>query len=240
MMISEGEAEFWRQTQDIIHLIGICGSGKTTLAHQLADRCTRYGGRAISTIDYDPHISDHERSEERAFNRELDRLNSEAKGRDPLIHQQIVARSLQQIVAWKQSHANIVLVDRWYESYDGLPECCMDQIEAAIQDSGFRLCRILLVVAEDLSAYGECEIRRRLLHTKEHRPESWWKTGPDSLNQWVREECDYQEQYRQFCRNRSKGVHLLMTLTTKMEWNDYENRIVDSLIYGRPVTEGQI
>ena len=222
------EADYWPRARDIVHFVGVCGAGKSTLASRLAKRCVTFGGKATGTIDYDPHTSDHERADERAFSRELDRRNNAAGGHDPAIHREIVAQSLARLDAWKRLDTNVVLVDRWYESYDHLPRNYLTEIETAIAASGFHFRRILLLVADGIQGDEEGPMRQRLLHTKANRPESWWATGPVTLDDWVREECAYQDDYRHFCE---QSRFPTMTLcTTAMAWEGYEDKIVDALL----------
>lgn len=228
---SSPEAAYWANARDILHFIGINGAGKTTLSNRLATRCESFGSNAIRTIDYHPHIPDHQHPDDRAFSRELDRLNNEAGRCDPNIHQRIIAHSLAQIDRWKASNANVVVADRWYESYDGLPAVCMDEIEAAIKASGFRLVRIFLLVSPGLGDDDYSTIKHRLQQTKAQRGESWC-TGQD-LEVLVREEMDYQEEYRQFCLNRAGKAPLLARTTTRMQWDEYENWITNSLMHNQ-------
>lgn len=225
------ETEFWPQSRDILHFIGINGAGKSTLSNRMAARCERFGGKAIRTIDYHPHIPDNQHPDDRAFSRELDRLNNEAGRNNFNIHRQIVENSLAQIERWKASDANLVVADRWYESYDGLPSACMDEIEAGIKASGFRLVRIFLLVSQGLGYDSYPIIKARLQHTQTQRGESW--CDGKKLEEMVREEMDYQEEYRQFCVNRAGKVPLLARTTTKMSWDEYENWIVDSLMHNQ-------
>lgn len=223
------ESTFWTNTRDILHFIGINGAGKTTLSNRLATRCERFGGKAIRTIDYHPHIPDNEHPDDRAFSRELDRLNNESGRNDSSIHQQIVKHSLAQIERWKTSDANVVVADRWYESYDGLPSACMDEIEAAIKASGFRLVRIFLLVSQGLGDDAYSTVKHRLQQTKAQRCESW--CAEQDLEDLVREEMSYQEEYRQFCLSRAGKAPLLARTTTWMQWDEYENWIADSLMH---------
>lgn len=225
------EKELWTEGRNILHFIGINGAGKTTLSNRLATRCELFGGKAIRTIDYHPHIPDHEHPDDRAFSRELDRLNNEAGRSDSNIHQQIVKHSLAQIERWKASDANVVVADRWYESYDGLPSACMDEIEDAIKTSGFRLVRVFLLVSQGLGDDSYPVMKARLQQTQTQRGESW-EVGL-GLEELVREEMDYQEEYRQFCLSRAGNAPLLARTTTLMAWDEYENWIADSLMHNK-------
>lgn len=230
-IINPVESAYWNSARVILHFIGINGAGKTTLSNRMATRCERFGGKAIRTIDYHPHIPDNEHPDDRAFSRELDRLNNEAGRSDSNIHQRIVTHSLAQIERWKASDANVVVEDRWYESYDGLPSVCMDEIESAIKASGFRLVRIFLLVSQGLGDDACSVIKTRLQNTKTQRGESW-VAGQD-IEELVREEIAYQEEYRQFCLSRAGKTPLLARTTTKMAWDEYEDWIADSLVHNK-------
>jgi putative protein kinase ArgK-like GTPase of G3E family len=52
------EHEFWSGARDIVHFVGICGAGKSTMSSRLATRITSHGGKVLGTIDYDPHTPD--------------------------------------------------------------------------------------------------------------------------------------------------------------------------------------
>lgn len=227
------ESAYWPQARDILHFVGICGAGKTTLANRLGRRCASHGGKVIGTIDWCPHTPDVERASERAFSRELDRLNN-ASGANSSVHQQIMGHSLALIESWKASDANLVLVDRWYESYDHLPRACVEEIEAAIEGSGFLFRHVLLLVeggpnfTPPSPGRDVDSIRQRLIHTKAHRPDTWWATGPTSLDAWVQEEYAYQDSYRQFCK---KSRFKTFSLNTReMFWDHDEMLIVSDLL----------
>lgn len=225
------EPELWPAARDIIHFMGICGAGKSTLSSRLAARVTQFGGKAVGTIEYDPHTPDHLRANERAFSRELDQLNIAAGYTNPAIHERIVDHTLSMLEQWARSDANVVLVDRWYESYDGLPAEHVACIEAAIQSSGFRVHHVMLVVAKDVLSNDEEVVRKRMLHTKGNRPDEWWASGPDSLDTWVREEQEYQDEYRSFIY---RSPFRFFTFTTRdMNWSDYEQWIADYMIRDR-------
>ncbi|CAE6873103.1 hypothetical protein R69746_08574 [Paraburkholderia aspalathi] len=198
------EPELWRSARDIVHFVGICGAGKSTMTSRLATRIATHGGKAIGTIDYDPHTPDHQRAEDRAFNRALDLRNIAAGFTDPEVHDAIVEHTLATLTRWVNSDANVVLVDRWYESYDQLPPEHVKYIETAIESSGFRVHRVLLAVSDSVFGNEDAAIRTRLLHTKGTRPASWWESGPGLLDEWVREEQACQDFYRVFV-NRHRG-----------------------------------
>lgn len=225
------ESELWRTSRDIVHFVGICGAGKSTLCGNLARRIEGYGGKVIGTIDYDPHTPDSERAAARAFHRELDQRNIAAGCVDPDVHEAIVKHTLATLTQWVESDANVVLVDRWYESYDLLPSEHISYIEAAIRSSGFRVHHVLLVVANSIFGNDQASIRARLLHTKGTRPASWWETGPGSLELWVQDEQGCQDAYRLFVHRSPFGS--LEINTSGMDWSAYGDQIASSLIQGR-------
>ena len=225
------ESELWRTSRDIVHFVGICGAGKSTMCADLARRIEGHGGKVIGTIDYDPHTPDHEAAAEHAFSRELDQRNIAASCLDPAVHEAIVRHTLATLTRWVESDANVVLVDRWYESYDLLPPEHVSYIEAAIRSSGFRVHHVLLVVANSIFGNDLEPIRARLLHTKGTRPASWWNSGPASLDAWAREEQACQDAYRVFVHRSPFGSLEINTLG--MDWPEYEDEIVSSLIQRR-------
>jgi len=225
------EAELWTKARDILHFVGICGAGKSTLSSRLAVRIANHGGKVIGTIDFDPHTPDTDRSAERAFSRALDQRNIKTSYSDPAVHQEIVDHTLGMLTRWTESDANVVMVDRWYESYDNLPREHVKYIEAAIQSSGFRVHHVLLRVEDKPLGNAENAIRERLLHTKGTRPGTWWDSGPDSLEAWVKAEQAYQDEYDVFLQ-RSPFMSSWVR-TTEMDWDRYEDDIVHGLIYRR-------
>lgn len=144
------------------------------------------------------------------------------------IHREIVDHSLALLDAWRRSDVNVVLVDRWYESYDHLPRDYQSEIETAIAASGFRLRRFLLLVTDNIRGDEEGAMRERMLHTKANRSEAWWATGPSTINDWVREECAYQDEYRQFSeQSRFPAMNIC---TSTMAWDEYETEIANALL----------
>ncbi|WP_207002611.1 hypothetical protein [Trinickia mobilis] len=225
------ETEFWNSSRDIVHFVGICGAGKSTLSNRLAARIATHGGKVIGTVDYDPHTPDTDRAAERAFSRDLDRRNIAAGCTDPAVHQEIVDHTLATLTRWMDSDANVVLVDRWYESYDLLPADHIKYIEAAISSSGFRVHHVLLLVEGKPLGNEDWVIRDRLLHTKGTRPAEWWSGGPGDLEVFVKEEQAYQEEYGAFLAR--SPFNSMWVRTTEMEWERYEQDIVQGLIYER-------
>lgn len=216
----------WRHGREIIHFVGMCGAGKTTLSNRLAKRCAGVGGQAIGTIDWDPHIPDATQESSRAFSRELDRLNTQAGGSNPLVHQQIVAHTLESIASWTRSKANFVFVDRWYESYDNLPPAARNEIEAAVQKSGFKMRHVLLTVEDTPEA-----VRARMFHTKANRTPEWWATGPDSLDEWTQSELACQREYRSFCQ--ASPFPSWEYDTSEMQWGKLERAIAFDILLDR-------
>jgi|GEM_PF-4124456 len=228
--VSAGESHFWKNVRVVVHLVGICGAGKSTLCKRLADRVVRHGGKVIGTIDYDPHTPDHQRTNERAFSRELDRRNIEANFLDPVVHRDIVAHTMTMLGSWMASDANVVLVDRWYESYDRLPAEHIACIEDTIRGSGFQMRHFFLVVgkdSDDRESNDADAIRERLLHAKGTRPASWWESGPDTLEEFVRGEQQCQQDYRAFVERVAFPSATMST--AEMNWKKYEDAIVDTL-----------
>lgn len=225
------EDEFWNSSRDIVHFVGICGAGKSTLSSRLAARIARHGAKVIGTIDYDPHTPDTDRAAERAFSRDLDRRNIAADCADPVVHQAIVDHTLDTLTRWMNSDANVVLVDRWYESYDRLPPEHIQYIEAAISSSGFRVHHVLLLIEDKPLGNEDWVIRDRLLHTKGTRPAEWWSNGPGDIEVFVKEEQAYQEQYGAFLAR--SPFDSMWVRTTEMEWERYEQDIVQGLTYRR-------
>lgn len=221
-----GEFALWSRARQIIHFVGVCGAGKTTLANRLAARCSSHGGKAIGTLDWDPHTADGERQTDRAFSREFDRISNE--GNDPDIHDKIVQHSLGLIDTWKRSAANLVLVDRWYESYDNFPVDDVEQIERALADSGFRVTVVNLLVAVTNAGGTDFDsMCERISRTRASRPASWWTAGMGTLEEMAHSECAYQESYQDFCRRSPfSGIRIP---TNDMDWAAYEDTIVGSL-----------
>jgi energy-coupling factor transporter ATP-binding protein EcfA2 len=212
------ESNLWPGARDILHFVGVNGAGKSTLGKNIAGRCAAHGGKVI----FD--------SERRAYNAAFDRANA---GRtDSAIHRQVVDGALALINEWKRSDANVVIVDRWYESYDfQLPPACLEEIEAAIAASGFRMTLIHLVVGKDILSDDFATMSTRMTHTKANRPEAWWATGTGTFDERVQEECDYQSGYRRFCERAPFSTTTICT--TAMDWASYENAIVESVALGR-------
>jgi RimJ/RimL family protein N-acetyltransferase len=223
-----GEAEFWKTTRVIVHFVGVCGAGKSTLCKRLAERITQHGGKVIGTIDYDPHTPDYQRTNERAFSRELDLRNIDANFVDPDVHRDILVHTMGMLGSWMASDANVVLVDRWYESYDHLPTEHIESIEDTIRFSGFQMRHVFLVIANDRNGNDAESIHQRLLHTKGTRPDSWWNSGPDTIEEFVRGEQECQQTYRSFV-NRVEFPSVTMR-TVDMDWDEYEDEIVQSLM----------
>ena len=167
----------------ILHFVGICGAGKSTLCHNLEQKFQEHQINMMKTIDYDPNIPDHERINERAFNRKLDLLNNQHYGKNLFIQEQIIEHCLSTIKFWQQNDTKIVLVDRWYESYDYLSQKHIDSIEAAIQSSDFHLIHVFLKVSNDINSNDSNTIKQRILHTKNTRPLSWFNSVPN-IEQW--------------------------------------------------------
>jgi len=215
--IPQPAENYWAAARHILHFVGICGAGKSSLCATMAKLCESRGAKTVGTIDYDPHTPDDERAEDRAFSRELDRLNNEASRNDADVHRQIVQLCLAALARWRDSHANVVLVDRWYESYDDLPAACVQEIEDAIAASGFKMHHVLLLVGGPNEEDVADAIQRRLIATKQTRPDSWWPDYPARVAEFVGEEVAYQIEYSNFCK-RGKFPYIAVH-TDDMDWD---------------------
>lgn len=215
------EAAFWANARHILHFIGICGAGKTTLSRRLVERCRAHGGRAASTIDWDPHLPDGECLRERAFRRDLD-IALIANPMDKGVHRQIVAHSLDVVDGWRQSNFNLAVVDRFVESYDHLPAEAVLEIQNAMVASGYTVTNILLVVG-GLTVDQPSAILPRMLHTQAHRPADWWNSGPATADKWAEEEARCQISYRAYCWE--SPFETIIVDTTMMYWDWYEGQI---------------
>lgn len=204
----------------LIHFVGICGAGKSTLTTQLADAFRRQGLSVIATVDYDPNLPDHSYQEGRAFSRQLDAENNASPAGCPEL---IRAHTLSSMARWERSGVDVILVDRWYESYDNLPPALINDLEQEVV-SRFRVQRVLLTVEDDDVAQA---IRDRITHTKANRPEAWWQTGSAVLEDWVESELAYQRQYQNFC---SQSAVPCLTLNTRlMDWPAYVAQVLESV-----------
>lgn len=222
------EQDFWLHAKHIVHFIGPCGAGKTTMSTRMAERCRKYGGKAIGTVDWDPHIPDDQRAADRAFSRMLDQRNNAASGKDQAVHEDIVQYSLAMIASWERSDANLVLVDRWYESYDDFPFECATQINNALAKSGFTVTVVNLHISAPAGAGSDIDaMSTRLVQTRANRPESWWTSEMGTVVEMARAECAYQDSYREFCL-RSPFTDIQMP-TADMDWDSIEDTLVESL-----------
>lgn len=136
----------------ILHFVGICGSGKSTLCNSLIQFLEFENLRVIKTLDYDINIQDKDKQNERAFNRELDLLNNKYNGKNLYVQEKIVEHCLNLIRLWENAKADILLVDRWYESYDNLFPEHIITIEQAIKNSNLDMKHIFLKVAENIES----------------------------------------------------------------------------------------
>lgn len=231
--MSDHEAQSWRSLRGIVHFVGVCGAGKSTMQERLAQRIEQSGAVAIRTIDYDPRVSDDRRQEDRAFNRRLDAINNSAGREDGA--ELIVSHTLALLERWKSSNANVVLVDRWHESYDNLPVSDIKRLEEEISASGFQVRHVHLVVDGGPLGDEREALRERLLHTKRFRPRDWWESGPGSIDKFVEEEWRCQNEYAKFIE-RSPFASTRVR-TCDMDWGRIEEAIVQSLI-GIPEATG--
>lgn len=222
------EPQFWPAARHVLHFMGVCGAGKTTLSQRIADRCRRYGGIAVGTVDWDPHTADQDRIAERAFRRDLDQAMSAAPG-DTAVHDAVVEHSLSMVDRWRRTQANLIVVDRFIESYDHLEVVARARIQDALAAAGFSVLQVLLVVG-GLRVDRPHNMVRRLKDTRQHRPASWWATGPATIEMWAEEEASCQATYRAYC-----GGSIFRTLvidSTEMSWRLYEETIAHELVAG--------
>jgi thymidylate kinase len=229
--VSNSETNYWRNARHILAFTGICGTGKTTLSSKIVNRCRAHGAIASGTVDWDPHVPDHHRLTSRAFRRDLDL----AMIADPLntdIHRQIVDHSLRMIDEWKKLNANLIVVDRFVESYDYLPSTAVRAVQSALKSSGFTVSQVLLTIG----LYGDSHARiaDRLLQTKDHRPKEWWDSGPGDVEQFAAEEVKCQAAYRTYCAASPFATAVIDT--TKMEWDQYEQALVDQMMLDNEIT----
>jgi hypothetical protein len=219
------ESDFWPKARHVIHFMGICGAGKSTLSRRLADRCRRRGGQALGTMDWDPHVADQERVADRAFRRDLDQAMITAP-EDVSIHRDIVRHSLDVIEAWRATSANLIVIDRFIESYDHLGDADRRMVQDSLAEAGFTVTQVLLVVGGLRQTHRESVVRR-IEHTRRHRPEEWWSTGPATADLWAEEEIRCQCAYLDYCR--ASPFPTMIVDTTDMDWQLYEDTAVPCL-----------
>jgi hypothetical protein len=146
-------------------LMGVNGAGKTTLAPLIAQ-----------TLDV-PCILD---CEERAFSREL-AIGVDKS--DKQLHRRIVEHCKSMADAWKNDPADVVIVDRFYETYvteSGIGPTEINEIEEYIQSCGLHGLWINLVLPDDFEA-----MLARFMHTKNQRPDSWFDPSRGSVDERV-------------------------------------------------------
>ena len=226
------ETEFWLGARHILHFAGICGAGKTTLSNRIVNRSRAHGGVASGTLDWDPHVPDQHRLTERAFRRDLD-LAMIADPANTDIHRQIVDHSLQVIAEWKMSTSNLVVVDRFVESYDYLPPNDVREVQSALAASGFTVSQVLLVVGLYLDRHDGIAVRLR--QTKDHRPAQWWESGPGDAELFAAEEVKCQAAYRSYCA--ASPFRTAVIDTTTMEWEQYEQALIDQMMLDSRMTD---
>jgi len=191
------------ERRHLVHLVGINGAGKTTVAGLLAKQMPG------------PVLLD---AEKRAFDRRFLRT-TEAERADPGLHAAIVAHCREVVAYWREHPARSIVVDRWYETYvtdSGLPDRHVREIEDAIVAAGFAVLLVNLVVAEDLAV-----LEARLAHTKAHRPAEWWDPSRGSIAERAASDLAAQRRNRQFCRA-SRFSHIEIDTTGRersQEWS---------------------
>ena len=203
-----------RTAGTILHFVGVNGAGKSTLALQVSRRLQRRGKTVIRDSEhyaYNP-----------AFDRTIARLSlEEARLR-------ILDRAVSAIESWADVGADVVIVDRWHESYDQelLPEQ-LSVIEAAVRNAGFALQLVHLVVGKDGQSDDFATMFARTAHTRANRPEAWWLRGEGTIAERTMAECAYQQVYRQFC---ARSPFPSATIcTTDMDWAAHEAAVLKLL-----------
>ena len=175
-----------------ILLIGVNGSGKSTIAKLLTEK-------------YPNCLVD---SEERAFDRKyLWKI-------DPDTHASIVTDAQILVEKWKSAPEEIIIVDRWYETYATdckLPRTSIDEIERSIEEAGFRCYIVNLVIADDYEG-----MIWRLTHTKNYRNPDWWDPSRGSLEERAKKDLQCQEENRRFWE--MSRLHYHEIYTTDMDW----------------------
>lgn len=222
------ERRFWPAARHAVHFMGMCGAGKTTLSKRLVDRCCRDGGAAVGTMDWDPHVADQERIAERAFRRDLDEAIIKTP-EDAAVRREIMRHSLEMVEAWRATDANLIVVDRFIESYDQIDAQDRRLVQDALAAAGFSVTQVLLMVGGIRETHLESVVLR-VEHTRRHRPESWWASGPASAELWAEGEVRCQSSYLDYCR--ASPFPTLMLDTTGMHWRLYEDTIVHQLVTG--------
>jgi len=203
----------------IIQFIGINGAGKTTLAERLARRCA---GHRV------PHILD---SEEHAYQPGLDhyfqaKLEDSGQPHPDLVlecQMRIVHEALGMIERWRTSPARVIIVDRWFESYDvQLTDLQRAGIEQAIQDAGFSVHIIHLVLGNSMVSDAQCRslIERRLTETRAQRGDAWWSRGVGTMADRVEQELAWQQRDITFAETAS--FELTRINTVNKQWDQYE------------------
>lgn len=224
------ESQFWSSARVLVLFAGVCGAGKTTLSTRLVERCRSHGGVASGTLDWDPHVPDQHRIPERAFRRDLD-LAMITSPTDAEINRQIVDHSLTMIEQWKQSPANLIVVDRFVESYDHLSAEDINEVQLAMAASGFTVIQVLLAIG--LETDNARAIAERMRVTKAHRPAEWWATTPGDADVFGADEAMCQANYRRYCAN--SRFPTAVVDTTTMDWNRIEQALVDELMCADPI-----
>lgn len=129
---------------------------------------------------------------------------------------------------WKNSDYSIIIVDRWYESYDNLTNECISEIESSILEYNFTIVRIFLYIPDNI-------VYDRLMYTKKHRKDEWWEGySHKSIDELIYDECIYQQVYKQFCKKNNNC--LIEICTSDMNWGIYEKSIIDYL-YDKGILE---
>lgn len=193
-----------------IYLIGVNGAGKSTMAARLAAYCARFG------------ITAHVDSEQTAFSPELD---EQVSTMDPVRAEEYLLEQAGRLVEqWIASPAQVVVVDRWLESYDvPITVAKLKALLKRLEDAGFELYPVLLAVGLSPFEDGMQAMIERTELNKAMRTPEWWARGTGTVEERAAEEYAYQQQYRKFCAS----FRICQVLcTTDLDWNRHEESIV--------------
>lgn len=202
-----------RRARKLLYLIGVNGAGKSTLARRIAAAAREAG------------ITVHVDSEQVAFDPAVDRALQPLP--DALARSAVLTRARQLVECWRTMPAELIVVDRWIESYDVvLEQADVDTILAQLAVAGIALHPVHLVVGADERSDDIETMVERTRHNRAHRSEEWWALGEGSEEDRAAEECAYQAQYRRFSAQLPSAITIC---TTVMDWDAYEAAIATQL-----------